>query len=73
MSIYSQKTYFKDVCKKCGKTMEIDDVDFRFRGCQDEYYYCPNCDTHLHVKIRYGSMVSTKWFLGVPYSTVKTN
>ena len=68
-----QRTYFKKDCKKCGQPLMLEDLDYRFSGCQDEIYYCPNCDTHVHIKVRYGTICSVKWFLGVPYSTVKTH
>lgn len=27
-------------CKKCKSEIEVDDVDFNFQGCQDEYLIC---------------------------------
>ena len=49
------RTYGKDLkCKICGKDLTIDDIDYRFDGCQDEYWICENCQgSSAFVKVRY--------------------
>ena len=41
--------------------MILDDVDFNFKGNQDNYYYCYECHTSAIVKIRYGRIVKIIW------------
>ncbi len=55
MSFEYAKKYGKGTkCPKCGKEMEIDDLDYRFDGCQDEYWKCENCgEFSALVKVRY--------------------
>lgn len=42
-------------CPKCGSELRLDDIDFNFKGCQDEYYFCSNenCKMSFFVKVRY--------------------
>ena len=42
-------------CPYCESKLEIEDIDFSFKGCQDEYYLCTNekCNTAIRVKVRY--------------------
>lgn len=45
----------KPVCPNCGKQMEIDDIDFRFQGNQDNYWTCETCGLIGTIQeIRYG-------------------
>ena len=39
-------TYLKEKpkCKYCGKEMFLDDVDYNFKGNQDEYWMCESED-----------------------------
>lgn len=39
-------------CKYCGRDMELDDCDYQFRGCEDDYFIC-DCGASCRVKIRY--------------------
>lgn len=43
-------------CKTCDKEMYVDDLDYNFKGCQDEYWLCSNCYESLYVKVRYGKV-----------------
>ena len=54
-------TYLKEKpkCKTCGKEMFMDDLDYNFKGCQDEYWICENCYDSLFVKVRYDKVVKT--------------
>lgn len=42
------------ICKYCGSEMKLDDVDYNFKGNQDNYWICDNCGTGCFEKIRYG-------------------
>lgn len=52
------KTYGKEIkCPICNQEMFIDDIDYRFKGCQDEYWICENChESSAFVKVRYGKV-----------------
>jgi len=41
-------------CKNCDAKMRLDDVDYNFKGNQDNYWICDNCGTGCFEKIRYG-------------------
>ena len=41
--------------------MLLDDVDFNFKGNQDNYYSCPNCKIGAIEKIRYGKTIKLEW------------
>lgn len=47
-------------CPICGCQLTEDDIKEMFRGCQDEYTYCPNCDKEYLTKVRYGEVFQTK-------------
>lgn len=49
-------------CIYCHNEMIIDDIDYNFKGNQDEYFYC-TCGSALFRKIRYGKplITSYKW------------
>ncbi len=44
-------------CIKCGEDMIIDDCDYNFKGCFDNYWYCKKCDINCYEKIRFGKSV----------------
>lgn len=49
-------------CKNCNKPMRLDDVDFNFKGNQDNYYVCDFCNLCGAVeKIRYGKSIKIEW------------
>lgn len=51
-------SYTKEmICKYCGKKMELDDVDYNFKGNQDNYWVCDNCHASAVEKIRYGKSI----------------
>lgn len=54
----------KVVCRNCGTEMLLDDIDFNFRGNQNEYWICKNCNSSFFIKIRYGKEVSRVFSLG---------
>ena len=48
-------------CKNCNKVMRLDDVDFNFKGNQDNYYICDDCHIAAVEKIRYGKSIRITW------------
>jgi len=52
MSIGNEYTH-KLSCPRCGNDMYVDDVDYNFEGCQNNYYVCPSCKLGAFEKIRY--------------------
>lgn len=41
-------------CPICHHDLEIEDVNYRFYGNQDELYVCSCCSYALEVKVRFG-------------------
>lgn len=55
-----QHSYLKNkypTCKKCNSYMYLDDVDYSFQGCQDEFWFCPKCSSLMTVKVRYNKVI----------------
>lgn len=48
-------------CPKCKKEMLVDDIDFRFRGYQNEYHLCEKCNISAFVKVRYSVIQSIEF------------
>lgn len=48
-------------CPKCGARLRLDDVDFHFKGCCDNYWVCDDCPTSCIEKIRYGKPIIEVW------------
>ena len=42
--------------------MELDDVDYNFKGNQDNYWVCGNCNARAFEKIRYGKSVRVDFY-----------
>lgn len=61
MSYLEQMVGERPKCKKCGKEMRIDDVDYNFKGNQDNYWTCDNCNIGCMEKIRYGKSIKKIW------------
>ena len=56
MNYNSRKLYSRlKKCPICNCDLQLDDIDFMFKGCQDEYYFCSNenCEMSFYVKVRY--------------------
>lgn len=51
----------KPICKYCKNEMELDDKDFRFKGCCDYYWFCEKCGSALYQKERYGNICVNDW------------
>lgn len=49
-------------CKYCGKEMELDDVDYNFKGNKDNYWICEHCNVSAIEKIRYNKSISVKFY-----------
>ena len=43
-------------CPLCGEKLDVDDIDYRFDGNQDEYSNCNHCHTSFIFYIRYGRL-----------------
>lgn len=48
-------------CKECGKPMILDDRDFNFKGCYDNYWNCENCQTSCIEQVRFGESFKEIW------------
>lgn len=51
-------------CKYCGNEMFLDDKDFNFEGCYNDYWLCEKCGAGAVEKVRYGKIVSVLWQKG---------
>lgn len=49
------------ICRECGATMYEDDRDFRFKGCYDIYWNCPNCCTSCIEEVRFSKKHRENW------------
>lgn len=54
----------KPKCPQCGSEMKLDDIDYNFKGCQNNYWTCENCETSAFERIRYGKAVSIEFDMG---------
>ena len=48
-------------CKFCNSEMRKDDVDYNFKGNQDNYYICDSCGASAFEKIRYNKSIYVKY------------
>lgn len=53
--------YRKTPCKECGSRMYLDDKDFKFKGCYDNYWNCENCQTSCIEELRFGQSFRELW------------
>ena len=49
------------ICKECGADMYIDDRDRHFKGCEDIYWNCPDCQTSCIEEIRFSKSFRQLW------------
>ena len=49
------------VCRECGAEMYSDDKDVSFKGCFDEYWICPNCQTSCIEQVRFAQSFKEIW------------
>ena len=47
---------YKKECPLCGEELDCDDIDYNFKGNQDEYSICNHCHTSFVFYIRYGKV-----------------
>ena len=47
------------ICPKCNKPLIVDDEDYSFKGCFDQWLICknPNCHIHGFRKVRYNKCI----------------
>lgn len=47
------------ICPKCNKDLIVDDEDYQFKGCFDQWLICktPNCPIHGFRKVRYNKCI----------------
>mgnify|MGYP007123127803 CR=1 FL=1 len=48
-------------CRECGSNMYLDDKDYNFKGCYDNYYNCEKCNTSCIEEIRYNKSFLEIW------------
>lgn len=48
-------------CKECGSNMYLDDKDYNFKGCYDNYYNCEKCSTSCIEEIRHNKSFREIW------------
>ena len=44
-------------CINCNVDMILDDEDYQFKGCFDQYLYCPKCEIRGFRKVRYNKCI----------------
>lgn len=49
------------VCAECGAEMYLDDRDYRFNGCYDNYFACTECYTSCKEEVRFGQSFREHW------------
>ena len=52
---------FEITCKECGSKMYLDDKDFNFKGCYDNYWNCEKCQTSCIQEVRFGQPYKEIW------------
>ena len=52
--------FYLTKCPVCGKDLIKDDIDYNFRGNQDEISACNNCHNIYFTKVRYDKIIKTK-------------
>lgn len=48
-------------CPICNERFLVDDIDYNFKGCEDDYLYCEKCNINAFIKIRYGRPVKVEY------------
>ncbi len=48
-------------CPNCNVDMILDDVDYNFKGNQNNYWCCPKCKIYCFEKIRFGKSFSKEY------------
>lgn len=51
----------KKTCKECGEKMYLDDIDYNFKGCFDNYFICKNCQTSCIEEVRFNQSFQEHW------------
>ena len=48
-------------CRECGSKMYLDDKDFNFKGCYDNYSCCEQCQTSCIEEVRFSQRFKEIW------------
>ncbi len=43
-------------CPKCNNNVLVEDVDYNFKGNEDDYCICDVCKVNFFIKVRYGKI-----------------
>ena len=49
------------ICRECGAKMYVDDRDEQFKGCEDIYWSCTDCQTSCIEEIRFSQSFKEIW------------
>lgn len=49
-------------CPKCNDNVIVEDVDYNFKGNEDDYCYCDNCKVNFLIKIRFSKIYNVEIF-----------
>lgn len=51
----------KKICKEYGEKMYLDNIDYNFKGCFNNYFICENCQTSCKEEIRFNQSFQEHW------------
>lgn len=49
------------ICRYCESEMRLDDCDFHFKGCKNNYWVCDNCNANYYQEIRFNKHSKGYW------------
>lgn len=49
------------ICRYCKNEMELDDCDFQFKGCEDNYWVCEHCHASCLEEVRFFKTHKATW------------
>lgn len=49
-------------CPNCKINFLIDDVDFNFKGNENDYCYCEKCGLNALIKVRFGKVWKIEYY-----------
>lgn len=54
-----RKSFIK--CCNCGEHMDIDDIEYNFKGNKNEWLYCEKCKINCYAEIRFNQLFRIKF------------